>query len=146
MADVLVVDDDPDIRTLLALALQLEGHSTVTVHDGDAALGELRRRAGEGEPLPIVVLDLQMPGRDGIDVLAELRADVAIGDVPVMLCTVRANPGDLERGWLAGCDAYQSKPFDIAEVAREVGVLAATPPAELRRRRAQRADGAPAPG
>jgi CheY-like chemotaxis protein len=146
MADVLVVDDDPDIRTLLALALQLEGHATQTVEDGDAALDELRRRARDRGTLPVVVLDLQMPVRDGIDVLAEIRADPEIGDAPVMLCTVRANPGDLERGWSAGCDAYQPKPFDITEVAQEVGTLAATPSSELQERRARRAGGAATSG
>jgi CheY-like chemotaxis protein len=142
MADVLVVDDDPDIRTLLTLALELGGHRVDTCDGGDAALAELRHQAAAGTALPTVVLDLQMPERDGIDVLLDLRADPAICDAPVILCTVRAGPSDLDRGWSAGCDAYQAKPFDIAQVTRTVSELSATAPDELRRRRDERRGGA----
>ena len=59
-------------------------------------------------------------------------------DLPVILCTVKSSPADLSRGWGAGCDAYLTKPFDIAEMSDEVACLAALSPAELVRRRQER--------
>lgn len=138
MAHVLVVDDDPDIRTLLELVLSLEGHTVATASGGGPALAALRSRDLHRRA-PVVVLDVQMPDLDGWEVLEAMRADDALRDVPVMMCTVRASADDLARGWAAGCDAYQSKPFDLATISAEIRALAAATPEELRRRRRERA-------
>ena len=137
MADVLVVDDDDDIRMLLELALSLEGHTVATASGGGPALEALR--GGDlSRGMPVVVLDVQMPDLDGWQVLEAMRADEALCDVPVMLCTVRASAADLARGWAAGCDAYQNKPFDLASISAEIGELASASSEELRQRRRQR--------
>lgn len=138
MASVLVVDDDDDIRALLELALGLHGHAAVTVPGGGQALEALRSDAFQGQR-PVVVLDVQMPDLDGWQVLEAIRADVELCDIPVVLCTVRAGPADLERGWLTGCDAYLPKPFDVSTVGALVTDLAATPSEELHRLRDERA-------
>jgi CheY-like chemotaxis protein len=140
MADVLVVDDDGDIRSLLELALQLDGHDVVTVAGGGEALDALRDEGRQGRAR-VVVLDVQMPDLDGWQVLRLIRSDEQLRDTPVMLCTVRASAADLARGWVAGCDAYQPKPFDIAAVSAELDLLATTPIDELWRRRRARAQG-----
>jgi len=141
MARVLVVDDDADIRSLLELALGLHGHVVDSVSGGSPALAALRGELGEQRP--VVVLDVQMPDLDGWHVLAAIRADVALRDLPVVLCTVRAGPADLERGWTTGCDAYLPKPFDISTIGALVSDLAGTPPEELRRLREARGWRAP---
>ena len=86
------------------------------------------------------MLDVQMPDLDGWQVLEAIRRDDSLRDTAVMLCTVRASAEDLHRGWVAGCDAYQPKPFDIAAVSAQVAALAATPVDELSRLRRRRAD------
>jgi CheY-like chemotaxis protein len=138
MAHVLVVDDDPDIRMLLDLVLRLEGHSVTTASGGEPAL-EVLRGGDLSCRVPVVVLDVQMPDLDGWQVLEAMRADDALRDVPVMMCTVRASAADLARGWAAGCDAYQSKPFDLATISAEISALAAASPEELWRLRRERA-------
>jgi CheY-like chemotaxis protein len=135
MPDVLVVDDDPDIRTLLQIALERDGHAVEVAEGGTDGLAALRE-GGRGRP--VVILDVQMPDLDGWQVLAMIREDPDLRDLPVILCTVRAAGADLTRGWLAGCDAYLPKPFDIADMASEVAALAGTPSDELQRRRDQR--------
>jgi two-component system cell cycle response regulator DivK len=137
MVHVLAVDDDPDIRSLLELALGLQGHVVVTAPGGGAALEALRGEELRGHR-PVVVLDVQMPDVDGWQVLEAIRADDELGDLPVILCTVRASPADLERGWGAGCDAYLAKPFDISTMGALVTDLAGTEREELRRLRAER--------
>jgi DNA-binding response OmpR family regulator len=132
MTGVLVVDDDPDIRTLLQIALERDGHVVDAAESGTAGLAALRRTPGER---PVVILDVQMPDRDGWEVLGEIRQDEALRDVAVILCTVKASTADLERGWHAGADAYLTKPFDIAAVSAEVAALAQLSPEERTRRR-----------
>jgi CheY-like chemotaxis protein len=142
MASVLVIDDDADIRSLLRLALSLDGHEVRTAANGAEGLTRLREAGLAGEA-PVVVLDVQMPDMDGWQVLEAIRSDELVRDVAVVLCTVKAGAADLSRGWELGCDAYQSKPFDISAVSREVSELEALPVAERWRRRRDRASGAP---
>lgn len=138
MAQVLVVDDDPDIRSLLELALGLHGHEAVSAAGGGAALATLRQGPLRGRR-PVVVLDVQMPDLDGWQVLEAIRTDPELRDLPVVMCTVRASPADLDRGWQTGCDAYLPKPFDITTIGALVTDLAATPAEELWRLRCARA-------
>lgn len=86
----------------------------------------------------MVILDVQMPDLDGWQVLEAIRSDDSLDGIPVMLCTVRASPEDLHRGWLAGCDAYVSKPFDLASVSRDVTALAEQEAASLAETRSAR--------
>jgi CheY-like chemotaxis protein len=135
MTDVLVVDDDPDIRTLLQIALEHDGHRVEAAASGTEGLAALRETVADR---PVVVLDVQMPDLDGWQVLDQIREDEALRDLPVILCTVKASFDDLDRGWKAGCDGYLTKPFDIATVSAEVAALSAMTRDELTRRRAER--------
>jgi DNA-binding response OmpR family regulator len=135
MSSVLVVDDDADIRTLLQIALERDGHLVEAAPGGTAGLAALR---AAGRDRPVVILDVQMPDLDGWHVLGEIRADEDLRDTPVILCTVKASPADLSRGWEIGCDAYLTKPFDIEEMANEVAALAGLTADELTQRRAER--------
>ena len=116
MRTILVVDDDADIRQLVAELLRLSGYETVTADSGVEALVQLDR-----DPLPsLVLLDVQMPDLDGWDTLREIRSRVSLDALPVVLCTVKSSPTDTARGWSLGCDGYVVKPFAIADLVAEV--------------------------
>jgi DNA-binding response OmpR family regulator len=136
VATVLAIDDDPDIRSLLALALELDGHVVLEAERGVEGLDQLRTLAGA---LPVVILDVRIGGEDGIALLDEIRADDTVRDAAVMLCTVSVTEEDLARGWQSGADAYLSKPFDIAALSALVVELDALPVRERWRLRDERA-------
>ncbi|MGH2704054.1 MAG: response regulator [Actinomycetota bacterium] len=127
MPRILVVDDQPDIRLLLHGILKGGGHEVRVVPGGRDAIDLL----GSGVALPdLVVLDIQMPGVDGWDVLRHVRANPDLTEVPVVLCTVKASLRDLLEGWEQGCDGYVTKPFDIDDLIDEVAAVLRRTPAE----------------
>lgn len=104
---VLVADDDPDIRDVLQLNLELCGYTVAMAASGGDA-GALAK-----ELLPdLIVLDVMMPVRDGFDTLRALKADEATKDIPVVLLTARTSDKDAWAGWQAGATYYMTKPFD----------------------------------
>ena len=116
MPTALVVDDNEDVRLLLATVLGSGGYDVVEAASGDEALA-MTRTASVPD---VIVLDVQMPVLDGWDTLAGIRASSRFGDVPVVLCTVKSSAPDRMRGWKLGCDGYLVKPFDIEELLHEV--------------------------
>jgi DNA-binding response OmpR family regulator len=108
---VLIADDEPTIRHLLELNLRAEGLDVVVCEDGDAAYA-----AARDTPPDLFILDVMMPGRDGLDLLRELRTDPETADVPVVLLTAKATDAEVWEGWTAGADYYITKPFDLEEV------------------------------
>ena len=104
---ILVVDDDPDIRMLLTMNLELSGYQVTEAENGHRA-AELAQ-----ELLPdLIVLDLMMPGIDGLGVLGILKGDATTKDIPVVMLTAKAGDHDVWAGWQAGVDYYMTKPFD----------------------------------
>lgn len=113
---VLVVDDEKKIRDLLAAYLRSDGFEVAEASDGAEALAKIRR----AEP-DLVILDVMMPGMDGIEVLRELRKT---SDVFVMMLTARAEETDKLIGLSVGADDYLTKPFSPRElVARAKAIL-----------------------
>lgn len=113
---VLVVDDEKKIRDLLAAYLRADGFEVTEASDGSEALATARR----AEP-DLVILDVMMPGMDGIEVLRELRKT---SDVYVMMLTARAEETDKLIGLSVGADDYLTKPFSPRElVARAKAIL-----------------------
>jgi DNA-binding response OmpR family regulator len=106
---VLVVDDEPTIRQLLEINLLAEGIHVAAVPDGFSA-----RRAALDDPPDLIILDVMMPGLDGLELLRELRADPRTADIPVVLLTARTSDAEVWAGWAAGADYYLTKPFDVA--------------------------------
>ena len=112
----LVVDDEEDVRELVAVVLRHAGLTVTVAPSGVAALEHL-----DGGLVPdVVVLDVQMPEIDGWDTLAAIRAEPRTSAVPVVLCSVRGQPADIERGRALGCNAYVIKPFAIDDLADRV--------------------------
>ncbi len=109
----LVVEDEPDLRLAVRLHLEAEGFEVAEAGDGQAALITLH-----DERFDVVLLDLRLPKRDGLDVLRTLRA---AGDTtPVVCVTARAEEADRIRGLDLGADDYVTKPFSAAELMARV--------------------------
>jgi DNA-binding response OmpR family regulator len=128
----LVVEDERHIRELVALHLELDGWKAVTVGDGEAALKLARE-----QPFDLVVLDLMLPGLDGLTVLRALRRDGLGADVPVLLLTARREESDKVLGLETGADDYLTKPFGVRELVARARALT------RRSRHSQRTDGPP---
>ena len=114
-SDVQIVfaDDDPGMRSLVVMNLEAEGFAVTTADDGNAALDEVERLHPD-----LVVLDVMMPGRDGLQVLQELRSRPSIAGIPVVLLTAKATDADVWEGWKAGADYYMTKPFKPEELVQ----------------------------
>lgn len=120
MATVLVADDDDDIRELVAYKLKLGGHEVVAVSDGPSAV----RAAWETVP-DVAIIDVTMPGMDGLAVCAALRADSRTAHIPVLLLSARAQVGDSRAGLDAGAIDYLTKPFSPRDLERRIMALLA---------------------
>jgi len=118
---VLVVEDEPNIRELVALHLQLDGWTVTSTGDGQDAL-----RLARAEPFDLVILDLMLPGLDGMTVLRALRREAA-GDVPVLLLTARREESDKVLGLESGADDYLTKPFGVRELVARARALTRRP-------------------
>jgi DNA-binding response OmpR family regulator len=119
---VLIVEDEPDIRDLLVLHLEQAGYLCHVAASGPAALESVRRLAPD-----LVVLDVMLPGMDGLDVCRRLRADAASATIPVIMLTARTDEVDRVVGLEIGADDYVTKPFSPRElVARVRAVLRRT--------------------
>jgi DNA-binding response OmpR family regulator len=112
---VLVVDDEPHITDFIALGLGREGYRVMCSADGHEAL-----RQAQATMPDVVILDLMLPGLDGMQVCRRLRA---LGDVPILLLTARDAVEDRVHGLDAGADDYLCKPFSFAELSARVRAL-----------------------
>ncbi len=113
---ILIADDYPDNLRLLSARLQSEGYNFISAWDGEEALRKVRE-----EDVDLVLLDVNMPKKDGFQVLAELRADPAIAHIPVIMITAaRIGPRDVRDGLALGADDYVIKPFDWRELAARI--------------------------
>lgn len=117
MARILVCDDATDLRMLLRITLGERGHDVTEADGGPAALAELVTAA---PPFDLLLLDVQMPEMDGWDVLSRVREDPGVGDLRVVVCTVKHSRDDLVAAWTLGADGYVSKPFGLDQLARAV--------------------------
>jgi DNA-binding response OmpR family regulator len=112
VARILVVDDDGPTRTLLRRLLSMEGYEIDEAPDGPSALAHL----GQSRP-DLLLLDVMMPGQDGIDLLAQLRQT---SHVPVILLSAKSGEGDRVLGLRSGADDYVVKPFSTAELLARI--------------------------
>ena len=128
MTRVLVIEDDSDIALSLKYNLERDGGYAVSViHDGIAGLREAR-----ANPPDLVILDLALPGLDGIELCKRLRGEPATASIPVIMLTARVEETDRIRGLDTGADDYVTKPFSIKElVARVRAVLRRTQPTDV---------------
>lgn len=113
---VLVVEDEPDIAALLTLTLERGGDLAVeTVRSGTTALQHC-----VAHPPDVVLLDLHLPGLDGLDVCRRLRASASTAQVPIIIITARSSEAERIAGFTAGADDYVVKPFSPRELVMRV--------------------------
>jgi DNA-binding response OmpR family regulator len=125
-ARILLVDDDPGVRDVVAFTLRREGYEVDEEGDGPAAL-----EAGRRERYALVILDVMLPGLSGTEICRALRAE---SDVPILMLTARDAERDRVLGLELGADDYVTKPFSSAELLSRVRAI-------LRRRELDRANG-----
>ncbi len=121
---ILVVEDDPDIQELLEYTLLQAGYRVDVTDRGEEGLEIVR------EHLPsLIVLDLMLPGLDGLEVCRRLKADEATQSLPVIILTAKGEEEDVVAGFEAGADDYITKPFSPKVLIRPGGGGAAAEPA-----------------
>ena len=119
MSRILIVDDEQHIADGLRFNLQAEGHEAAVAGDGERALQLL---LSDESAFDVVILDVMLPGKDGFETAAEIRA--AGQYVPILMLTARGRPDDVLRGFEAGADDYLAKPFELPIlIARVEGLL-----------------------
>jgi DNA-binding response OmpR family regulator len=123
---ILVVDDEPSVRESVGYALEQEGFQVTLAVDGEDAEGRL-----SGAEFDLLILDIMMPGKSGLDICREVRAGSA---VPIILLTAKDAEVDKVVGLEVGADDYVTKPFSVRELLGRVR-------AQLRRRELDRSDG-----
>jgi len=124
MSLILIVEDEPKLASLMSDYLKVEGFETHAIGDGLAAVPWVRSHTPD-----LVLLDLMLPGRDGLEICKELRAadDVRVRDVPIVMVTARVEEIDRLIGLEAGADDYVCKPFSVRELVARVKVILRRP-------------------
>lgn len=117
MPRILVIEDEGDIQSLLRFNLEREGHQVTVCGGGGDGLHELRRN-----PYDLVLLDLMLPDRDGLEVCRVMRADPAMTGVPIIMVTAKGDESDVVLGLGLGADDYVAKPFRIKELMARIKV------------------------
>jgi DNA-binding response OmpR family regulator len=130
MAEVLVVDDDPDIRMLVAFALEDSGYTVRQAGDGEQALAALEQKAPDA-----MVCDVMMPGTDGFTVLRNMKSKRIAQQTKVIMLTCKTEERDHLRGFELGADEYLTKPFDPEELVARVKWLLSMSKEALQERR-----------
>jgi two-component system cell cycle response regulator DivK len=112
---VLYIEDNYHNRRLVRKILESRGYSLVEAEDGLSGLSMAR----DLKP-PLILLDIGLPGMDGLEVVGRLKADAHVKDIPVIAVTASAMLGDRERFLEAGCDDYLSKPIQVMDLINKV--------------------------
>lgn len=112
---ILVVDDHPTNRKLAAALLEFAGHDVATAANAEEALAAIR-----AAPPALVLLDLQLPGMDGLGLAQRLRAEPATARLRLVALSALAMPAEIERALAAGCDGYITKPVDAERFPAQV--------------------------
>jgi two-component system, OmpR family, response regulator ArlR len=115
-AKILIVEDDATIARFVELELTHLGHEVYKVSDGDLAVAEIERVCPD-----LVLLDLMLPGKDGLTIARELRDHGQ--QMPILMLTARSETQDVVKGFDAGADDYLRKPFEVPELLSRVGAL-----------------------
>jgi DNA-binding response OmpR family regulator len=118
MFRVLVAEDDPNTRKLMAAVLDQHGYEPVTAKDGVEALEILDKKH-----IDLMLIDIMMPRMDGYTLTEILRENGALRDIPILMVTAKETPADKRKGFLIGTDDYMVKPVDEEEMILRIGAL-----------------------
>ena len=120
MATVLLVEDDPVILRLLQVSFEVEGFDVVVATDGESGIALARDLRPD-----LVISDIMMPKRSGLELVTALGTDPATADIPVVLLSAKAQAADVQAGLEAGADDYVTKPFAPLDLLERVNALLA---------------------
>jgi len=120
VASILIVEDEADMRDLMARKLEAAGHTITTTRTGEDGLAILRSARPD-----LVLLDVQLPDTSGLSLCRTLRADTEIGETLVVMISASAAPEEVDAGLAAGADDYVTKPFAPAKLVQRVEALLA---------------------
>jgi CheY-like chemotaxis protein len=120
-ASVLVVDDNEDNIRIVSAILLGRGYEVRIARDGKGALDAVERN-----PPDVILLDIMMPGMDGIEVLDHIKADPRSGSIPVIMVTAKAQDEDVLAGYKYGADYYVTKPFTARQILYAIGLVLGT--------------------
>ena len=115
LAVILVVEDHPANQLLIQFTLESGGYQVELAGSAREALASLELRRPD-----LILMDIQLPGQDGLSLTRQLKADPAVEAIPVVALTARAMSGDRELSLAAGCSGYISKPIDTRTIVDEV--------------------------
>ena len=115
---VLIADDEPNIVISLEYLMKREGHAVLVARDGEQALAMIR-----AERPALVLLDVMMPKKTGVEVCQALRADEATAGIKVLMLTAKGRDTDVDKGLGVGADAYMTKPFSTQDLAAKVAQM-----------------------
>ena len=118
MSSILIVEDDADIAQLIEHYLRKAGHEVERLSSGSAVMARLLRRQAD-----LVILDLMLPGLDGLHVCQAMRSDPVTAGIPIIMLTARADEADRVSGLELGADDYVTKPFSPKELTARVAAL-----------------------
>ena len=119
---VLVIDDDPVILELLRVNFEIEGFDVICATDGEEGLSR-----AQSEHPDIVISDIMMPRRDGLQLLRDLKSDPDTEDLPVILLSAKAQKAEVQQGLDLGADDYITKPFDPLELIDRLNAVVSRP-------------------
>jgi two-component system, cell cycle response regulator DivK len=122
VAKVLIVEDNPANMTLAVFLLESAGHTVISATDAEAGLTLAR-----AEHPALILMDIQLPGMDGLEATARLKREEATRAIPVIALTALAMKGDEERIRAAGCDGYIAKPLAYRDFLKVIAAQLGTP-------------------
>jgi two-component system phosphate regulon response regulator PhoB len=115
---ILIIEDEPDILEVIQYNLEREGHKVVACRNGEQGLSRIRTDNPD-----LVILDLMLPGMDGVEVCRQVKADPITRGIPVIMVTAKSEESDVVLGLGIGADDYISKPFSPRELVARVKVV-----------------------
>jgi DNA-binding response OmpR family regulator len=115
LATVIIADDEPSMRLLVHATIESDDYKVLEAADGDEAWTLIQ----QFKPM-LVLLDVQMPGRTGLEILGMIKSDPSLSDTRVILLTAKALVADVEAGMTAGADFYLTKPFSPLDLLTRV--------------------------
>jgi len=111
---ILIVEDQENIRLILKLNLEMDGHTVIQAENGLKGLEKIK------EMPDLVLLDIMMPEMNGLEACSHIKADEKTKDIPVFMLTAKSQIGDIENAFKAGADDYLTKPFEPAELNKKL--------------------------
>jgi|SRR6266540_3185093 len=120
MARILIAEDEPDIRELVAFTLRFAGHEVTTTANGEEALNQASQLVPD-----IIIMDVRMPRMTGYDACRAMKADTTLKDIPVVFLSAKGQDSEIQTGLDVGAEEYLLKPFAPDQLAERIKTILA---------------------